>query len=302
MELVMNYFEALKANYLERYSKVPQDDEYYYLYKHLSFGPFNSDYEFAVLDTFNKSTLLFSKPTSFNDPYDCLSIVNYDFSKITRADLEKILKKRITCQEFKLRKHIYIRDLENQESVKNWGDLRRDNFRLTCFNGSPLNILMWAHYACNHQGFMVEFKFKKRIFDFSSLPIPVLYDNKFPIMNFPYNADTTMCIENANFGSETLIKFFANKAECWSYENEFRLLETGNNNTEKQAKEPLEVDSDLFVNVILGTKTTERHALEIQRAVDNFNAKYNNNLKIYKAQMMSDKYEIFVPNHPRLDK
>lgn len=298
----MDYFQALIDNYKERYSKVYQDDDYYYLYKHFSFGPYGAESEFKVLDTFHNSSLLFSKPTTFNDPYDCYSVIDYDFSKITKAEFEDIFQIKITHKEFKLKKEVYIRKLKNKDFVKNWGDARRNGIRLTCFNGSPLNILMWAHYAFNHQGFMVEFKFKKIKNNFIHCPIPVFYDDTFPFIKYPHNASAKMCLENQNFGAETIIKLFANKAECWSYENEFRLQETGNQDTNKPDKSPVEIDSNLFVNVVLGIKTSDRHAVEIEKAVKSFNSKQNMDLQIFRAEMKTDRYEIFVPNHPRLDR
>lgn len=295
----MSYFNIMRNNFIEGYSDVFQDDEYYYLYKHFSYGEKDTPLEFKVLDTFHNCSLLFSKPNTFNDPFDCMSIVDYDFNRIKKSELEVILNFKMTNKYFKLNKDKYIRDLKSIEEVKNWGNYRRHGFHLTCFNNSPLHILMWSHYACNHQGFMVEFKFKKLMNDYSNLPIPVNYCNDFPRLKYPYNASTAMCIENKDFGAEVLIKLFSNKAECWSYENEFRLINL--KEEIKNDKGPAPIENDLFVSVILGHLTRDNCIEETRKAVDLFNKNNNMNIEIYRAKMMSDKYEIYVPGHPRLD-
>lgn len=297
----MSYFNNLRDTFSERYSKVNQDDDYYYLYKHFSYGAKDSEYEFKVLDTFNNCSLLFSKPNSFNDPYDCLSIIDYDFTGITRAELEEILKIRITNKNFKLYKEKYIKDLKSLDTIQQWGDLRRNGFHLTCFNNSPLNILMWSHYTNNHQGFMIECKFKKREKIYNHLPIPVIYSNNFPEIKYPYNAHTSMCLKNIEFGSEALIKLFSNKAECWAYENEFRLINTNDNINKSLDKVPVPIESEMFVSVIFGVKTNERCMNETRTSINTFNKKYGKNIITYKAEMLNKKYELFVPDHPRLD-
>lgn len=296
----MSYYETLINSFTEKYSQVHQNDEYYYLYKHFSYGAKDTEYEFKVLDTFYNSSLLFSKPNVFNDPFDCFSIIDYNFDKITRAEMQDIRKERITNKDFKLNKHKYIKDLKAIDVIKHWGDIRRNEFHLTCFNNSPLHILMWSHYAFNHQGFMVEFKFKKTSNKFAGLPIPVIYCNDFPKLKYPYNASAKMCIEDREFGAEMIIKLFSNKAECWSYENEFRLPNTiGELENEKA---PVTIDSNLFVSVIFGARTNISNVQETEKAIAQFNEKYNQNIETYHAKMKEDKYELYVPDHPRLDK
>jgi len=295
----MNYLDTLIETYQNRYSTVNQNDEFYYLYKHFSYGAKDTELEFKVLDTFYNSSLLFSKPNTFNDPFDCLSIIDYDFSKIKKAELEELLNLSMTNKQFKLYKDLEIRRIKELPHVKNWGDFRRDGFHLTCFNNSPLHILMWSHYACNHQGFMIEFKFKKLFKDYKHLPVPVVYSNDFPKLKYPFNASTKMCFENSGFGAECIIKLFSNKAECWSYENEFRLLNTKSKLV--APKEPDEIESDLFSSVIFGNKASERCIVETKKAISIFNKKYDKNIKTYHAKMREDKYKIYVPNHDRLD-
>ncbi|WP_407411608.1 DUF2971 domain-containing protein [Acinetobacter sp.] len=298
----MNYFNDLQEHFITQYADVKQDDQYYYLYKHFSFGIEDTENEYSVLNTFYNCTLRFAKPTAFNDPFDCLSIINYDFSKITKAELNNYIGKNYTHKEFKLYKDKHIRELKALPPVKDWGDQKRNRMHLTCFNNNPLNILMWSHYAQNHKGFMVEFKFEKRGEKiFQGLPIPVKYNNEFPILNYPHNLDTYSCISNPNLGAQMVFKLFANKAEVWSYEKEFRLLLTNkisNNIATSTVDDP--IDSSMFSTVIFGAKTKPEAIKKIKLAVEEFNHSKQTNIQTYQSKLKENSYELYVENHPRL--
>ncbi|WP_296883471.1 DUF2971 domain-containing protein [uncultured Methanobrevibacter sp.] len=85
-------------------------------------------------------------------------------------------------------------------------------FRISCFSETSKSILMWSHYANEHQGFCIgydslemEEKTRKKIY-------PVFYHEEF----FP-NIKTENELENKQFNS--LIKY-----KDWKYEKEWRLI------------------------------------------------------------------------------
>lgn len=290
----MDYFQILREQFVASYNKLNQDDDYYYFYKHLSI-----DDNFAVLGVFNNNELLYTNPTTFNDPYDCLCIFDYDFSNFKRADAEEIFKERITNKIFNSRKHIYIRRLKELHEIKKWGDLSRNTFYLTCFNNNPLNILMWSHYARNHEGFMLEFKFKKIKGYYANLPMPVFYNDEFPIIKVPFNISSQDCTDNPLLGSEFMIKRFLNKSKVWEYEQEFRVPNKspmqGNQKNILVKYEPAELST-----VIFGAKINEEHRLKIQLAVDEFNRVNESDVKTFRANLADRSYKLEVKDHPRL--
>lgn len=290
----MDYFEILREQYIERYSKVRQDDEYYYLYKHFAF-----DEKLAVLGVFNNNQLLYSNPNAFNDPYDCLCILDYDFSKVKRAHLEGMLGERITNKNFSERKDQYIRRLKELPEIKEWGDQSRSEFYVTCFNNNPLNILMWSHYAQNHEGFMLEFKFKKIQNFYANLPMPVFYNEEFPILRYPFNLTTEDCLKNPNYGSELIIKRLLNKALVWEYEQEFR-LPNKKDVLEKSNRALIEFKPELISSVVLGARTKSIHREKIKAAVDSFKKVNNVKVEIFQAHLAQKSYSLEVGNHPRL--
>lgn len=297
----MSYFQKLRDHFLLSLSNLKQDDDYYYLYKHFSFGPKDSDFEFNVLRTFTDSCLLYSKPKSFNDPYDSVCKIHYNLNSLTRTNYEKIFDEKISPAKFTVNKEYYKKKLESQERIKNWGKYNRDYYYITCFNNNPLSILMWSHYAEFHQGFMVEFKFRKAK-HFRHIPIPVFYDDIFPVVkNYPVDLKPEDCLKDSEMGAEVTIKFFSTKAKCWSYENEFRQIPlrqtlTNINDDKKIAK----FDSFQFSSVIFGALISEKRKEKLIEAVNIFNEKFKENIQCYQAQMVDYEYRLEVPDHPRL--
>lgn len=290
----MNYFDLLRSRFIEAYKEVRQDENYYYLYKHIRF-----DDELKIFGLFQNNKFLYSKPNSFNDPYDCLCKIDYDFSKISKSDLENIIGERMTNKHFKERKHIYIKRLKEMPEVQNWGDIGRHSFYVTCFNNSPLNILMWSHYTNHHKGFMLELKIKKNEGYYNNLPMAVFYNDEYPVLKYPYNITTEECMKNPEYGSELLIKRLLNKSTVWNYENEFRLINrevvAGDDNTVLLDFEPSSLTS-----VILGSKIDPVHKDKLELEISKFNKKHGLNIEVFESRLSETEYKIEVKDHPRL--
>lgn len=264
-------------------NELHQDDEHYYLYKHLGI-----DTEELVFNLFKKCHFKFSFPTNFNDPYDCCFNTNIDFSNLKREIFNKEYGLNIAKKDWKLKKNEYQYNLEQlmkKEAIKEF----RTRFTVNCFNNSPLNILMWSHYAKNHEGFMVEFKFPKS--QSGHIPLPVNYDHQYPTLNLPWSRKAFLATQDKY--NEHFKKMFFLKSQDWSYENEYRLI----GKTELSTFPPHYISS-----VILGTKTKDNDKLKIKKFVAEFNDKHNLNIQVFNASLSKDKYELRASNHPRLSK
>ena len=266
------------------------------------------DENLNTLGVIKNNNLLFSTPTSFNDPFDSYAILNYDFSKITRQDAMIFLKIDISPAKFISNKLNYIKQLENHPEILEWTSKSRDTFHITCFNNSPLNILMWSHYADHHKGFMLEFKFKKSTTlttngitqVYRSMPMPVFYNDEFPKIKYPFNLDSNYCIQNPEFGSELIIKRTLSKAKVWSYENEFRMIYTGDN-PHKSQKVFGTYEPDSLSSVIFGALMSTTHKDAIIEAIRDFNNKHQANVQTYDSKLHPEQYVLNVINHPRLN-
>jgi hypothetical protein len=91
----------------------------------------------------------------FNDPFDCnIELIN--FEKIVKSKKERNVEYAI-----------------------------RNRFRsigVCCFTRNVNSILMWSHYASNHQGFCVEYKYNSHIKGIN--PLDVNYSDSFIKANF----------------------------------------------------------------------------------------------------------------------
>ncbi len=121
---------------------------------------------------------------------------------------------------------------------------------ILCLTENPDDILMWAHYACSHEGFVIEFDPESVFFnqrrsakdEFRHLR-PVQYSNVRPSLIFD-NAD---------------MKAMLTKSEHWSYEREWRMMVDLNDATtvlsvHEKTYHLFEFPSSCIKSVILGAR------------------------------------------------
>lgn len=128
-----------------------------------------------------------------------------------------------------------------------------DSHVVKCFTKDPSNTLMWAHYADNHMGVCVGFRFaslKDRIFNDAPLRhIPVRYSSTPPLTLISEPIDDFSLSMHA-------LDILMTKSIHWAYEQEYRFY--------MQPSEPisddayiLNVGSDAVVDVIFGEQIEE---------------------------------------------
>lgn len=162
------------------------------LYKYLS-----ANLADVIFTKDSEVTLKFSKPKDFNDPYELFLVTDFGGDP-----------QMLACYA---------------EAI---GELPQ--YPTTCFSRSPIVIPMWAHYACNHNGFVIEFseeaileKFPATRFDnvayqdgpshdFSDLVARVLEIGK---PRYTYLLQRAV-VDAAYF----------TKSTCWAYEKERRMV------------------------------------------------------------------------------
>ncbi len=119
--------------------------------------------------------------------------------------------------------------------LQTFGDLAY----MTCFSESNDNGLMWSHYANGHEGFCVEYDFKRLEVDPYGLThhlFPVVYDEKRPISRdiasmLESKRDLDKAIEeNYEYDGkeelEDILPMFLVKSKIWEYEREWRVIYT----------------------------------------------------------------------------
>jgi hypothetical protein len=128
----------------------------------------NQDY---LMDVLKNKRLYHCLPTEFNDPFDCRPLISLKHSKQGKDETWRKLFYYLAKMQYQdlpdseLRKHAdaafenglhknesWLQDVD--EALKTVGSL----VRVCCFAKSARNMMMWAHYAKNHTGIVLQFR------------------------------------------------------------------------------------------------------------------------------------------------
>lgn len=251
------------------------------------------------IEAFRENKLFFNTALNFNDPYDCLvfcdkKAIERDIDSIgseeTRAFFSCLIKNpemanfapfQITPEFIaKIKESIGNGNVENRllglndeywlaikkgiqtaisQNLESIVSYYQTQMPLVCLSEKYNNILMWAHYADNHKGFVVEYdprslqtrcgacpkgKDFKTCADWQeTMLMPILYTNQ-RYDATGYIIDSTLANLFASQGLPKLWRFrdcFAQykiniyKHHCWHYEKEWR-LQLYNVNGKKEMK------------------------------------------------------------------
>ena len=128
-----------------------------------------------ALDTIVNNRLHFAAPTDFEDPFDCrpkfaLSFCKRQPDSIWRRYFTILAKEQYPgISDNEARQHAEAAIETGIHQDKLWlreadEEIRRScaehisDLRVCCFSKSPRNAMMWAHYADNHRGLVLQFK------------------------------------------------------------------------------------------------------------------------------------------------
>jgi hypothetical protein len=202
--------------------------------------------------------VFFSSPAKFNDPFDCARGVRfpdpdnlsekdegdwreYFLHLAQKGEHDEAANIRVADAALKNGKHkdkAFINDCEQsiEETVLQHGQ----QLSVFCLSETPFSVSMWAHYASNHEGAVIEFDPSNLIDHYGIIrSFPVVYRNALPTLSEYLEA----------VRSEDLLDFpkmfFCRKSIEWEREKEWRFF-----------TEPLDRHLDLpagtITRVILG--------------------------------------------------
>jgi hypothetical protein len=189
-----------------------------YVYKYRAINN-NTDLIFA------ESSIWFSTPSNFNDPFDCQITINTNNTIDEIANF--VRQNQPSMPEFEVMKIAqgcfknpgFWKDIVNKTV---WASLNEKG--VCCFAGNNNNILMWSHYSDSHRGICLKFDMLEDV-EFFTPPIKIKYSEDYPYYNH---------IRNNSKMVESLIQ---TKSNMWQYEGELRVLKTkaGAYNFKKEA-------------------------------------------------------------------
>ena len=235
------------------------------------------------IDALKKDEIYLTSPYLFNDPYDSTFSIDMELFKNSIANkIEQFIKEERVKDEFK-KININPENVENINII--YDDLNVDvsilpdfleknstifykefikhqiKFKISCFSESPNSILMWSHYANQHQGFCIGYDTSKIEEEIIKKIYPVFYHETF--FHLIEDGDLNDKIFNS------LIKF-----KDWKYEKEWRLISAEKVLSLKPSK------------IFLGIRFNEEY-------IDLFkDIAYEKNCKLYKMKMNYSKYAL----------
>ncbi|MGI2105590.1 DUF2971 domain-containing protein [Shewanella frigidimarina] len=177
--------------------------------------------------------LWISDPKTFNDPFDLKLIFDKrgdweSNSQLYLSFLRQMLNSENLSINFNnpifpersdIENVVNGIELSNESHLYDCINKKVSEFGVQCFSRNWNIPLSWAHYACGHRGFVIEYVAREFVLA-SDNPGKCHFDNVIYV-NQPPEFNLAECIFAPH---ATLKRFLATKPSIWSYENEVRLI------------------------------------------------------------------------------
>jgi hypothetical protein len=223
------------------------------------------------LSEIKKRELYFSKPSEFNDPFDC----QLEYERVLHKDLSGFLNSA----------SIDVNTLVDNVSS------HIQNARVCCFSTARKNQLMWAHYAAKHTGICIGFDTAMIARETKCQMTGVSYMSKHPLSiknKVRGILDELELREGLNLANDQQAVFDAvasrllcSKYSFWRYEREVRLISQGD---VKKAISPKAITS-----VTIGLKATKEVKEELYVALENDDWRH---VKLLEAEKKPEAYAL----------
>ena len=189
------------------------------------------DFTIALLE---KQEIKFSCAEEYSDPFDSKLIVNIDIDNDIDSILRRLEKTTIDEGEKQvLRERIRRGEFSNNQFVKTASIVAERIIMSSCFAGNFKDLLLWSHYADSHKGICIGLR------NCSSTDIAAM---KFNVKDCCLDSNSTysdglFIVHKVNYSNsdigewnpfveniQVFIDAHRNKAKCWKYEDEYRLI------------------------------------------------------------------------------
>lgn len=214
----------------------------------------------SVLAMLSTGTARYSTPLLFNDPFDVQGGLHFDFdlSSLHRRVVDRIAALASAPEEpsvdpenvwgkvvLEMRRYFpkhgfdkerwmaltkpsfahleaVIRDTQ-QKYREHWRNVILPSMRVFCVSEERDNLLMWAHYCCNHKGAVLELWSLPEEDNPLSVAVPVQYaEDPIPFYTESEWLDDFVGIKGLDFRS-LYRRYACTKSSHWSYEKEWRV-------------------------------------------------------------------------------
>jgi hypothetical protein len=246
--------------------------------------------------------LYFSHSGKLNDPFDCkldyfCKYTLNDFKEsfrqmgVTSTNVNNLIKEYLNIGIIKEEKDGFLLDPRFFSTEYN-------PFRICCFSETNKSLLMWGHYAKNHEGICLKFK-SLSVEDNFLLPTDSNF-LRFRKVNYCIKKPQVKLFNRNSIDLENIVEdFIITKFRDWKYEREHRLLaktdDLNGNSTINFRKDALE-------GIIFGLKVSRKDALYIKQLVDKNYTEEGINVKLYRTEEAVGKYAINIKKIKDFDK
>ncbi len=186
-----------------------------FLYKFRALVPKDNTSVDHMRDILVRSKFWLSSPLDFNDPFDMSAkVVAEGTVSEKKARFKKLLKGkslRWKDRERELPRLVVKPNAEIQALVQESFRRSIESTRVYSFGGDPRSILMWSHYASNHEGVCLQFEVAEDIRTLARA-VDVEYNDDYPILNW--------IKDDKKIFQYVMLR----KHVGWSYEREWRIV------------------------------------------------------------------------------
>lgn len=244
-----------------------------------------------IIDLLKNRRIFCSNLGNLNDPWDCRFCFKIDDPQSASRAIATFRQVARPSGKGPDYDRIMDEELENPEMLRKvTGEtvdaLEAHNVqwrRIYCLTRDPCSTLMWSHYAENHKGICIEFAVSPN--NVFATALKVLYKKEL--------LPSTICEH-----TETALLPFFVKAECWSYEEEYRLfLRIHDANAPHPVREDMRVIDDKLLisegsltSIIIGCHTPHEIGVRIRQIADEFWP----SVKVKQMHRHHDKYQLEI--------
>jgi hypothetical protein len=240
-------------------------------------------------NTVANGVVRFTRPSDFNDPWDCKPVFSVPEDKKERASLVRWIAAASTRRGAAL--DPVERERRVEELITDPNALRRSmdhteaemqrqmdtRYRVYCLTTKPACPLMWAHYADHHRGICLEINVRQPNL---CSAIQVQYRKTYASFRLDDHRDVSP---------------FYTKSSDWQYEDEYRLIaeeERGafDHRTLKTQDQFYKLPSGSVMSIIIGAKAPE----ETHKTVRDIVNRSGSNVLLRQARRAPSRYELLI--------
>ena len=240
--------------------------------------------------------LHFSDPLTFNDPFDCAigldlrrnateqDWIDYFIHLVEEEtpDTTPNERRKRALDNVKRERHkdpAFIDDAENyiRQIVREFGR----NLGVLCLSSDPKSVMMWAHYADNHVGLVLQFDCHQ-MGDQNSGELrcfPVEY-----IASFPRIHDYLNALRQSKNGDLRAAKLFlCRKSRDWKNEKEWRFFASTPNSN-------VEFNAPMLSGIVFGWKMSD----STRKLITAWTDEYTPKPKLFEAKPCPDRFRMNI--------